>query len=256
MLYDDPSCALSQKQRQYVIVMSDQKYPTRINGITVLYTAAYDELCEYLKTPEPLAWAACIALGRLGTSESLTKLVELSQSSDWRFRRSAIEALAYHPQAGKATEPLRAALNDSSPYVIRTACNTIAQIRLAELHDDVIILLKSNNPATRQSAVKALKDLWHLTDFDEIFALFLSDKVAEVRIETAWTLRTHATDENWGKLFEVWRQDSVIRHRKWACELTLIFGSDKVKKELEELSRDKNGHVRNAAMKALANSQP
>jgi HEAT repeat protein len=236
--------------------MANQMFPSQVNGIAIPYAATYDELCEYLKTPDALAWAACIALGHLETSDALTKLIELSQSSDWRFRRIAIDALAYDLQAKKAIEPLRAALRDSSPYVIRTACKTIAKIKLVELHDNVVALLKSNDPATRQSAVKALDEIWQVTDFDEAFGLLLSDKVAKVRNEAAWTLRAHATNENWMKLFEVWWQDSVIRHRKWACELALMFDAHKVKNELEQLSSDKDGHVRKAALKALEHPQP
>jgi HEAT repeat protein len=236
--------------------MIDQMYPTQVNGVRIPYAATYDELGEYLKTPGSLAWAACIALGRLGTSDALTKLVELSKSSDWRFRRSAIEGFAYHPQAGKVPEPLRAALKDSSPYVVRTACETIAKIKSVELHDDVLVLLKSSNPAIRQSAVRALKSLWRVTDFDEVFDLFLSDKVAKVRNEAARTLRSHVTSETWMKLFGDWWQNSVIRHRKWACELASMFDAQKVKKELEALSSDTDGHVRKAALKALEYPQP
>lgn len=235
--------------------MVNEMYPVEENGVVVPYTATYDELCECLKTPGPLAWEACIALGRLGTSVAFTKLEELSQSPDWRFRRTAIEALAFHPQAGKAIELLQAALKDSSPYVSRTACGTIAKIKLVELHDDVIALLKSNNPVTRQSTVIALNEIWRDTDFDETYGLFLSDRVADVRKQAAWTLRNHATNENWMKLFEAWWRDFIIRHRKWACELASMFNAHKVEKELEELSRDKDGHVRKAAMKALTKSR-
>jgi hypothetical protein len=147
-------------------------------------------------------------------------------------------------------------LKDTSPYVVRTACETLAKIKLDELHDDLIDLLKSRNPAIRQSAVKALNKIWRVTSFDEVFDLFLADKVVKVKNEAAWTLRTHATNENWLKLFEAWWQDSVIRHRKWACELALMFDVHQVEKELQELSRDTDGHVRKAARKALANSQP
>ena len=234
--------------------MAKPTSPSIVNGIPVPYTATYDELCEYLKTPGPLVWASCIALSHQGTSVSLSKLVELSQSSDWRFRRSAIEAIAYHPQAENAVEIIGKALSDPSQHVIRTACEIVAKLKLDALHDNVLALLKSDNQDTRQEAVKTLSEIWRMDDFDKVYNLFMLDKIQKVRNAAAWTLHAHATEDNWLKLFGVWQQDSFIRHRKWACELATIFGADRVKEELEKLASDKDGHVRKAAIKALGRS--
>jgi len=86
-----------------------------------LYHLSYDELCRNLAVPGPLAWESCFALGRLGSTQSLEKLVELTKNGDWRYRRCAIEAIGYHPGSDTAVENLRKALYDPSPYVVRTA---------------------------------------------------------------------------------------------------------------------------------------
>jgi len=248
-----PGAARSQSVvlRLLQITMTKPTSPPIINGIPVPYTATYDELCENLKTPGPLAWASCIALSHQGTSVSLSKLIELSQSPDWRFRRSAIEAMAYHPQAGIAVETIGKALSDPSQYVIRVACETVAKLKLDALHEDVSKLLKSANADIRQEAVRTLSEIWRMGDFDRVYNLFVLDKIQKVRNAASWTLRAHATEDNWLKLFRVWQQDSFIRHRKWACELATIFGANRVKEELENLASDKDGHVRKAAIKAL-----
>ncbi|MFZ5879219.1 MAG: HEAT repeat domain-containing protein [Chloroflexota bacterium] len=231
--------------------MTKPTQPSLINGISIHYGTSYDELCEYLKTPGPLAWASFRALSHLGTSVSLKKLIELSQSDDWRFRRSAVEAIAYHPYAGESVETIGKALSDPSEYVVRAACEVIAKLKFATLHDNVLYLLTSNNPKTREYAVKTLSEIWQMKDFDKVYSIFVTDKIQEVRNAAAWALHGHATNDNWLKLFEVWWQDSLVRHRKWSCELASAFGVSQVKKELEKLTFDKDGHVRKAAIKAL-----
>lgn len=235
--------------------MTEPILPSIVNGTPIHYGTSYDELCEYLKTPGPLAWASFHALSHLGTSVSLKKLIELSQSSDWRFRRSAVDAIAYHPQAAEAIETIDKALSDSSEYVVRVACEVVAKLKFVVLHDNVLHLLTSHNPSTREYAVKTLSEIWQMDDFDKVYNLFKTDEIQEVRNAAAWTLRAHATDDNWRKLFEAWWQDSLVRHRKWSCELASIFGVNQVKKELENLAFDKDGHVRKAAIKALELSQ-
>ena len=221
-----------------------------INGTTIRDDTSYDELCAYLLAPGPLAWAACKALGHLGTSASLKKLIELSQSADWRFRRSAIDAIAYHPQAEDAFETIGKALSDSSQYVARIACEVVAKAKLSALHDSIADLLASNNPDIRQEAARTLGEIWQADDFDKVYNLFVLDKIEKVSNAAAWTLRAHATNDNWLKLFRAWWQDPLIRHRKWACDLASIFGTSQVEKEIENSASDKDGHVRKAAIKA------
>ena len=235
--------------------MTEPIHPSTVNGTPIHYGTSYDELCEYLKTPGPLAWASFRALSHLGTSVSLKKLIELSQSSDWRFRRSAVDAIAYHPQAEEAIETISIALSDSSEQVVRVACEVVAKLKFIALHDNVLHLLPSNDPSTRKYAVKTLSEIWQTDDFDKVYSIFTTDKIQEVRNAAAWTLRDHATNTNWLKLFEAWWQDSLVRHRKWSCELASTFGVSQVKKELENLAFDKDGHVRKAAIKALERSQ-
>ena len=235
--------------------MTKPIHPSTVNGAPIHYGTSYDELCEYLKTPGALAWASFRALSHLGTSASLKKLIELSQSSDWRFRRSAIDAIAYHPEAEEAIETIGKALSDSAEYVVRVACEVVAKLKFVVLHDNVLHLLTSNNPNTREYAVKTLSEIWQTDDFDKVYNLFATDKIQEVRNAAAWTLRAHVTEDNWLKLFEVWWQDTLVRHRKWSCELASAFDVNQVKKELENLAFDKDGHVRKAAIKALERSQ-
>jgi HEAT repeat protein len=225
--------------------------PSTVNGVPVPFMATYDELCENLKTSGPLAWASFIALSLLGTDLSILKLIELSQSSDWRFRRSAIEAMAYLPQVEKAIGSIHRALEDSSNYVIRAALQLIARKRIQSLHDDVVDLLKSSAPNIRVEAIATLSEIWRIEDFEIVYSIFLSEKNEKIRIASAWILRAHVSENNWYRLFDIWWQDPYNHSRTWACELASTFGIKGVEKQLLTLTSDEDGHVRKAACKAL-----
>ena len=232
--------------------MSSHDRLTMLNGTPIPYTASFAELCRNLKSPGPLAWASIMALGYQDSDDAFQELVELSQSTDWRFRRSAVEALAHHSRVGDAQNVIERALNDTSPYVVRTACEVVGNLKLSTLHDNVATLLNSKYPVTRQSALRVLSQLWHESDFPMVFHIFISDGNESVRKEAAWVLRDHPSKENWLELFQAWWQDPLGRHRRWSCELATTFGASKVEKELKELSGDADGHVRKAAASALS----
>ena len=150
-----------------------KKFPSSWNGTPVPYTATFEELSMNVETPGPLAWASCIALGHMENSAALQKLVELAKSADWRYRRSAIEAVAYHSQEKTAIGTIQIALHDSSSYVVRSACQTVGTLHLLEAHNDVLALLESQEPYTREIAVGSLSEIWQLSDFDTVYTRLL-----------------------------------------------------------------------------------
>lgn len=223
----------------------------QINGIPIPYTTPPEELVQILDTPGPKAWAAFVALGYNPSLSALQILIKFASSDDWRFRRSAIEAIAYHPHAKLALHTISNALHDTSIYVVRAACATVKELKLTEVHDEILELLKSKYPTIRQVAIATLGSIWQPVDFDQIFTLFVNEPDVHVRRDAAWVLRDHATKGNWVYLFNAWHQDQLHRHRVWACELAVEFGISEVQMELEALCSDENGHVRKAACKAL-----
>jgi hypothetical protein len=104
----------------------------------------------------------------------------------------------------------------------------------------------------RLASIQSLEKLVELTKNADwrYRRIFLTDKVETVKRAASWALKSHATQENWQKLFMVWHVDPLSRHRRWACELAQAFEADSVKKELELLRLDKDGHVRKAAARA------
>jgi HEAT repeat protein len=229
-----------------------KKRPEMLNGIRIPYAADIEDLRLELRNPGPEAWAACVALGHKSEWAALEILTELGHSEDWRFRRAAIEAIAAHPFAYTRAELLCRSLGDPSQFVVRTACQVAGQLKLDCAHDYLLELASSRLRATRIAALGALERMWQPSDFELVFSIFLRDPSKEVRRRAAWTIRRNVDEENWERVFEVWRTDSLHRHRVWACEVAAKFGDHNHIARLSGLLEDADGHVRKAARKSIA----
>jgi hypothetical protein len=97
----------------------------------------------------------------------------------------------------------------------------------------------------------ALGNLWVKNDFDAVFRVYQTALDSDVRRRAAFVLYDNADADNWQMLFDAWKNDSLSRHRKWACELVGKFGFVEHKQEVEEMLEGKDGHVRAAAKKVL-----
>lgn len=227
------------------------KIPELYNGIPIPHDTEVVHLRHMVKTPGPQAWAACMALGYKNDAAAFEVLEELAASNDWRCRRISIEAMAFHHLAMSKGDLFCKCLEDPSPYVVRTACKTVAQLGLDCAHNDLRRLVHANDALTRSAALRALRKLWKQSDFDLVFEVLQGDSSKEARSEAAWTLRENADGDNWERLFELWRTDPLHRHRIWACELANKFGDKNHTATLRIMLEDSDGHVRAASSRAL-----
>ena len=175
--------------------------PSILNSIPVPYSASLPELAEQLRPPGPQAWAAIMAIGHKSAQSALDVLVGLLDDPDWRYRRSALEAIAFHPLAHSVTVQIVERLSDDSPFVVRTGCKVVSKLRLSQGHERLVGLLSARTPATRESAVTAISNLWHASDFDVVLSLYRDDPVERVRKAAAWTLFHNRSSQNWRILF-------------------------------------------------------
>jgi HEAT repeat protein len=228
-----------------------QNRPATWNGLQVPYGASVEELERSVSGPIPARWAAFVALAHTAGERALAVLRESAHSSDPHARRAAVEAIGVHPEGGRAGDIMCRLLADTHDFVVRSACEAAARQQVAEAHDAILRLLDDEDESTRATALLALRELWKDTDFDRVFRVFASDMSTKAQKEAAWTLRSIASPSTWRQLFEVWRADSLPRHRQWACELAAAFGGREVLPDLGRLSNDVDGHVRESAVLAV-----
>lgn len=215
--------------------------------------ASVADLKEMILMGTAERWEAFEALERHLSPEAIEVLMELSASPDHTIRRAAVTSLAQHPQAAQYADMLKAHLLDSSPYVVRAACHALAELGVRDAHDSIVNLVEAGDPVTRETALRALRNIWQPKDFKRIFDISVSDANETVRKEAAWTLRHTACPETWRNLFEAWWRDTNPRHRVWACELAASFGDASHIDMLEKLMGDSNPHVCKAAQEAMVN---
>jgi HEAT repeat protein len=181
---------------------------------------------------------------------ALNALADAAAVSDQFLRRTAIEVIGRHPRGRELRAVILGALGDSSGYVVRTACDVVAQWKLSEAHDLVQPLLANVSAATRRSAIRALGTIWVDTDFSSIFHIYTHDPKIDVRREAASVLRLRVGPANWRTLFDAFYRDELARHRQWACDLAETFAGTEILPLLSQLSLDLDGHVRSAASRA------
>jgi HEAT repeat protein len=162
-----------------------------------------------------------------------------------------MEVIGRHPRGRELHTIILSALDDPSEYVVRTACEVVAQWELNEAHELVVALLANASKATRQTAIRALGTIWVDADFPLIFRIYTSASEIDVRREAAWVLRRRVTSAHWRTLFDAFYVDSLPQHRQWACELAEKFSGPDILPALSQLSLDVDGHVRNAASQAI-----
>jgi HEAT repeat protein len=182
---------------------------------------------------------------------ALNALAEAATVEDQFTRRTAMEVIGRHPQGGELGTVILSALCDPSEYVVRTACEVVAQWELNEAHELVVALLAKASKATRQTAIRTLGTIWVDTDFPLIFRIYTNASEIDVRREAAWVLRRRAASIHWRTLFDAFYMDELPRHRQWACELAETFSGPDIRPALSQLSLDVDGHVRKAALQAI-----
>jgi HEAT repeat protein len=182
---------------------------------------------------------------------ALNALAEAAAVEDQFLRRTAVEVIGRHPQGRELRSMILSALGDPSEYVVRAACEVVAQWEFSEAHALVVALLAHASKATRQAAIRALDTIWADADFPLIFRIYTNASEIDVRREAAWALRRRVSSAHWRTLFDTFHLDDLPRHRQWACELAENFSGPDIVPVLSQLSLDIDGHVRKAALRAI-----
>ncbi len=199
----------------------------------------------------PITHEGIRELGSRKDAGALNALAEAAAGKDQFLRRTAIEVIGRHQQGRELGAIILSALGDPSGYVVRAACEVVAQWELSEAHELVVALLASAATTTRQAAIRALGAIWLDADFPLILNIYAKASDIDLRREAAWVLRQRVSPVNWRTLFNAFYVDELPRHRGWACELAENFSGPEILPVLLQLSLDTDGHVRKAASQAI-----
>ena len=226
--------------------------PTTWNGVEVPFGASIEQLASLVRGPIPQRWAAFVALAHTPGQSALAILADSARSSDPHVRRAAVEAIGVHQDVHRLGALICGLLSDTNDFVVRSACEAAARHRVTEAHDAVMRLLDAAPEASRVAALHSLRTLWRDEDFEPVLQAYSTAPSATVGKEAAWTLQSTASISTWRRLFALWCEDALPRHRQWACELAGRYGSRDVLTKLKRLTGDVDGHVRVAAARAIA----
>lgn len=98
-------------------------------------SAGIVELVAVACGPAPERWSAFAALARTGDVTGLQALIDFLHSRDCYVRRAALEAIGNHIHARTSAALITPCLQDSSEFVVRTACEVAAKLGLYEAHE-------------------------------------------------------------------------------------------------------------------------
>jgi HEAT repeat protein len=231
-----------------------REWPPTFNGEPVPFGTPVEELDRIIATSghTERRWACFVALAQHGSPASLASLRRHAASAEEHVRRAAIEAIGRHALGAELAELVCAALDDPSPLVVRTACESAAGLGLHDAHNAILRWIRAADPSTQVAALQAIARLWRAPDdFRAVLDVFVTTGNRDVRSQAAWTLYKTASADGWRELFHHWHVDRLAQHRTWACRLAGAFGPGEVARELRGMARDPNGHVRKAAARAL-----
>ena len=224
-----------------------------INGIKVPFDKSTYELLTILDCELPLFYVACEALSYKGDDLSFVTLVSMLENTDPFKRRISVECLGNHAMFDSAVDHILICLDDKSPYVVRTAIETLVKHRVLKAHEKIIHLSKSKDELTREKAVSALEYIGNPSDFDFILSLY-NDRNKRIRNLIPYIVLALANETTWEKAYNLMKHSNSEKARMCACNLLNAFGTKTEKDDAKLFLQDKSGHIRKYASKMIADN--
>ncbi len=229
--------------------------PPNISGIPVPYDLGVNELQVLTAEHSPSRWAAIEALAHHDEEQATSVLLQMLSAEDWTVRRAALEALSKRPVQQVPKSEILSQFDDESPFVVRTACDAAANLGLQDAHHRVLELLYDTEPLNRNAAAWALETFIAPGDDIVLLKQFDSETDKDIRNRIGYALVERINSANWTELFNRWEKEDIPRYRTWAAEIASHYGDRSWCDRLTTLATDKDGHVRKATERALANLQ-
>lgn len=223
--------------------------PKSIDGATIPYELALDELVKNAAGGSPAGIASIIAIAGHSTPESLQLLVEYTRNDDHRIRRAALVALRYHPLSARAFARIAEMSADPVSHVRLASAETTTFLKVRVVRRQMEELIKSEMSDVRARAVQMYEKVWDDGDFEVVWNLMINDADPSVREAAARVVNLHVDATNWRPCFDHWVQSPDADWRARACELAQTYSTETAAL-VAPLFSDRNGRVRGAAKRA------
>ena len=227
------------------------EWPEQINGIIVPYSKSIDELDKFIHLNCTEKWVAFLALARKGDYDSFMVLLKYIDSKDIFEKRASIEAIGLHQNGIEAQLKLASLLSDKNEIIKRALLETVRRKRLNFMHDDIVVCINNLSDYSKQVAVDCLDNIWRKSDNILLLDMFQKEKSKRLRNKIAGTLVKHSSKEDAANYFSILHSDPDPKNRLLAIELAGKFNIYNINKELNQLSKDENGHVRKKVINVI-----
>jgi len=219
--------------------------PDKLYGLEIPYNKTVDELVQLSKEKPPVCWTAYTALSYDKTAKSIQALDDLLANKDWTHVRSAIEAIGRNINGKELEDKLIGFLASSNKFIVTAAIKSLSELKSVKAHDKIKALFNSENIEIKKAAFEGISNIWEAADFDFLIQVYKTSTNERLRKTIGFVLAEHVNEANWKKLFDLFHNDNITRHRDWSLVLANQFSKDQILVDM--FLNDKDGHIRRKA---------
>lgn len=218
-----------------------------INGQIVPENLTLSELEEMMESSNMQTFAiACEALRLANTQEAYELLKKHLYVSD-RYKLRCVLAVVYdYSNSSELVSELVRALNSEELFLVTTALDNIIQGKVRVADEQVLACIERNHGKLNSSYYYVLTCIERTGEnVERILNLYHACKENSIRIALAECLHTFCNPNNYIRLFNLFKDDSVAHIRMVACRIAI----DRDRRDLlQNFKQDKDGHIRKLAL--------
>ena len=218
-----------------------------INGQIVPENLTLSELEGMMESSNMQTFAmACEVLRLANTQEAYELLKKYLYVSD-RYKRRCVLAVIYdYNNASELVSELVQALNSEELFLVTTALDNIIQGKIHVADEQVLACIGRNHGKLNSSYYYVLTCIERTEEnIDRILNLYRTCKEDSVRTVIAESLYSFCNPNNYLRLFNLFKNDSVAHIRMVACRIAIDRDRGDL---LQNFKQDKDGHIRKLAL--------
>jgi len=218
-----------------------------INGQIVPESLTLSELEELMESSNMQTFAvACEALRLVNTQEAYELLKKYLYVSDQYKRRCVLAVIYDYNNASELVSELVQALNSEEHFLVTTALDNIIQGKIHVADEQVLACIERNHGKLNSYYYCVLTCIERTEEnIERILNLYHTCKEDSVRIAMAESLYSFCNPNNYLRLFNLFKDDSVAHIRMVACRIAIDRDRGDL---LQNFKQDKDGHIRKLAL--------